>query len=319
MCRSLCSETLQFLPDSDKWRSRIVLRHRSISTHAYLTSCVSLNDQYGCLPPVLCHCQSCVIEKSVDMSTWLVLLFNNQCTWDKYHTALQSRHNCMISIVGIDRSCVLKRWQHLRPLSHGTCYLKPKWILCCWQATLQVPLASSSDGNIQDKCLKALAGWCKFGMSLGNLAQTPLDQMVFEFLQSPTVRNLLCAISCRWRDAWGLNCFLSWILHSGLEHCASILRYCFVMHFVSSSVHALKLQSALLHAKQCKSTPCWCWSTDVRVQDIAQGTSCMMRQCFVCIKLASFYCWLPLTADLSRIGSTLTRWCWVLPWSCAVV
>ena len=59
---------------------------------------------------------------------------------------------------------------------------------------LQGPLLSGTEPTLQAKCLQALAGWFKFGMTLTSLSQSPLCGCVFQLLQSPSLGRPACEV-----------------------------------------------------------------------------------------------------------------------------
>ena len=59
---------------------------------------------------------------------------------------------------------------------------------------IQQPLTSSGDDAVRMKCLEALAGWCKFGVSVTNLRQSQLYPLVVSFLQHPVLCKPACEV-----------------------------------------------------------------------------------------------------------------------------
>jgi len=59
---------------------------------------------------------------------------------------------------------------------------------------IQTLLSTATDDITLSRCLQALAGWCKFGMTLSNLKDTPIYPRVQSCLQSPTLGKPACEL-----------------------------------------------------------------------------------------------------------------------------
>ena len=63
-----------------------------------------------------------------------------------------------------------------------------------WQVVslIQSLLSSAENQEMLVRSLRALAGWCKFGISLSTLRTLPFYESIKELMRSPTLSKVCC-------------------------------------------------------------------------------------------------------------------------------